>query len=380
MDPHTQFCPNLDCSARGQVGQGNICVHSRTERRYRCRTCGRTFAATTGTPFFRLKHPTDLVTLVLTLLCHGCPLQAIVAAFGVDERTVAAWQVRAGDHCQRVHEHLVEQGQVDLGHVQADELWVKVVGRKVWLAMALAVPSRLWLGGVISPHRDGPLIRRLVERVRACARRLDILVCVDGLSSYVTAFRRAFRLPVRTGRPGRPRLVLPDGFLLGQVVKRYTQRCVSAVEQRVVCGTAAAISTVLAATKSGTTINTAYIERLNATFRSCLAPLVRRSRTIARTEGWLTAGMWLVGCAYNFCWCHASLRLAAPAGSERRWQERTPAMAAGLADRPWTMGELLSYQVPPPAWPAPKRRGRPPKAAVPLSLPAAEPPALAAAA
>ncbi len=214
MDSQTQFCPTPDCPARGQRGQGNICVHSQTERRYRCTTCGRTFAATTGTPFFRLTHPAALVTTVLTLLCHGCPPQAIVAAFGLDERTVAAWQARAGDHCQRVHEHVVEQGQVDLGHVQADELWVKVVGRTVWLAMALAVPSRLWLGGVISPHRDGTLIRRLVERVRACASRLDILVCVDGLSSYVTAFRRAFRVPVRTGRPGRPRLVLPDGFLL----------------------------------------------------------------------------------------------------------------------------------------------------------------------
>ncbi len=380
MDPQTQFCPNLDCPARGQVGQGNIRVHSQQERRYRCTTCGRTFAATTGTPFFRLKHMAELVTTVLTLLCHGCPPQAIVAAFGLDERTVAAWQARAGDHCQRVHEHLVEQGQVDLGHVQADELWVKLVGRTVWLAMAVAVPSRLWLGGAISPHRDGPLIRRLVERVRACASRLDILVCVDGLSSYITAFRRAFRVPVRTGRPGRPRLVLPAGFLLGQVVKQYAQRRVTGVQQRVVTGTAAAITTALAATRSGTTINTAYIERLNATFRSRLVPLVRRGRAIARTEAALTAGMWLVGCAYNFCWCHASLRLAALAGSGRRWQERTPAMAAGLADHPWTMGELLRYQVPPPAWQAPKRRGRPPKAAVPLSLPAAEPPTLAAAA
>ncbi len=380
MDPHTQFCPNLDCPARGQRGQGNIRMHSHTERRYRCTTCGRTFAATTGTPFFRLKTAADLVTTVLTLLCHGCPPQAIVAAFGLDERTVAAWQVRAGQHCQQVHEHLVQQGQVDLSHVQADELWVKLVGRKVWLAMAMAVPSRLWLGGAISPHRDGALIRRLVERVRACASRLDILVCVDGLSSYITAFRRAFRVPVRTGRPGRPRLVLAAGFLLGQVVKQYAQRRVTGVRQRVVDGTAAAITTALTATKSGTTINTASIERLNATVRGCLAPLVRRGRAIARTEGWLTAGMWLVGCADNFCWCHDSLRLAAPAGSGRRWQERTPAMAAGLADHPWTMGELLTYQVPPPAWPAPKRRGRPPKTAPPLSLPATGPPTLASAA
>ena len=380
MDPQTQFCPNPDCPARGQRGQGNLSVHSQTERRYRCTACGRTFSATTGTPFFRLKHAPDLVTLVLTLLCYGCPLQAIVAAFGLDERTVAAWQARAGDHCQRVHEHLVQQGQVDLGHVQADELWVKLVGRKVWLAMALAVPSRLWLGGVISPHRDGPLIRRLVERVRACASRLDILVCVDGLSSYVTAFRRGFRVPVHTGRPGRPRLVLAAGFLLGQVVKQYAQRRVTGVRQRVVQGTAAAIAAVLAATHSGRAINTAYIERLNATFRSRLAPLVRRGRAIARTEAMLTAGMWLVGCAYNFCWSHDSLRLEAPAGAGCRWQERTPAMAAGLSDHPWTMGDLLHYRVPLPAWETPKRRGRPPKTGAPLSRPAAGPPTLAVAA
>ena len=380
MDPQTQFCPNLDCSARGQVGQGNIRVHSQRDRRYRCTTCGRTFAATTGTPFFRLKHAPDVVTIVLTLLCHGCPLQAIVAAFGLDERTVAAWQARAGEHCQHVHEHLVQQGQVDLGHVQADELWVKLVGRKVWLAMALAVPSRLWLGGVISSHRDGTLIRRLVERVRACASRLDILVCVDGLSSYVTAFRRGFRVPVHTGRPGRPRLVLAAGFLLGQVVKQYAQRRVTGVRQRVVQGTAAAIAAVLAATHSGRAINTAYIERLNATFRSRLAPLVRRGRAIARTEARLTAGMWLVGCAYNFCWSHDSLRLEAPAGAGCRWQERTPAMAAGLSDHSWTMGELLHYRVPLPAWETPKRRGRPPKTGRPLSRPAAGPPTLAVAA
>jgi len=379
VDPQTQFCPNPDCPTRGQRGRGNIRVHSQRERRYRCTTCGRTFAATTGTPFFRLKHAADLVTTVLTLLCHGCPLQAIVAAFGLDERTVAAWQARAGRHCQRVHEHLVQRGQVDLGHVQADELWVKLVGRKVWQAMALAVPSRLWLGGVISPHRNRALISGLVERVRGCASRLDLLVCVDGLSSYVTAFRRGFRVPVYTGRRGRPQLVLPDGFLLGQVVKQYAKRRVTGVVRRVVQGTRAAITAAIVATHGGTDINTAYIERLNATFRSCLAPLVRRGRAIARTEALLTAGMWLVGCAYNFCWDHERLRYAAPAGADHKWLERTPAMAAGLTAHPWTLAELVSYQVPLPAWVAPKRRGRPPKRVQPPLL-AAGPPPLAAAA
>jgi transposase-like protein len=368
VDPQRQFCHNPGCPARGQVAQGNIGVQSQQERRYVCRTCGRTFAASTGTAFYRLRTAADQVTLVLTLLSHGCPPQAIVAAFGLDERTVAAWLARAGGHCQQVHEHLVQQGRIDLQHVQADELWVKLVSQRVWMALALAVPSRLWLGGAISPHRDLSLITDLVQQIRACACRLDLLVCVDGLASYVTAFLRVFRTPVYTGRRGRPRLVLAAGFLLGQVVKQYAKRRVVSVQQRVGQGTADAIAAVLAATGTGHGIHTAYIERLNATFRSALAPLVRRGRAIAHKVQTLTAGMYLVGSAYNFCWPHTSLRVLAPGGTGRMWQERTPAMAAGLTDHCWSLHELLSYQVPLPAWVPPKRRGRPPKPARPPTL------------
>jgi hypothetical protein len=301
------------------------------------------------------------MVLVLTLLSHGCPAQAIVAAFGLDERTVARWLGSAGRHCQRVHEHLVEQGQLDLRHVQADELWVKQVGGKVWMALALAVPTRLWLGGVISRQRDLSLITRLVRRVRACAATPAILVCVDGLASYVTAFLTVFRQPIDTGRPGRPRLILPDGFQFAQVVKHSARRHVVGVTRRVVRGTLDGIEAVLTATATGTVINTAYIERLNATFRAHLAPLTRRGRAITRTEAALIAGMWLVGTAYNFCRPHDSLRLLAPDGAPHKWHQRTPAMAAGLTDHCWNLNELLRFQIPLPRWVPPKRRGRPPK-------------------
>ncbi len=224
VNPQTQFCHNLDCPTRGLLGQGNIRIFSQKQQRYDCKVCGRTFSATKGTPFYRLRTAVDLVTLVLTLLVHGCPLQAIVTAFDLDERTVAAWQQRAGSHAQRVHEAIVEQGQVDLQHVQADELWVKLVGQRVWMAMAMAVPSRLWLGGVLSPQRDKALISALVQRVRRSALSTAIVVCVDGLASYASAFPAAFRHAVMTGRRGRPRLVLAAGFQLAQVVKHSTKQ------------------------------------------------------------------------------------------------------------------------------------------------------------
>lgn len=367
MDPQQSFCPNWDCPARGQLGAGNIGIHSQKEKRYQCTRCKKTFAATTGTVFYRLQTPRELVTVVITLLCHGCPIQAIVAAFGLDERTVARWFQGAGQHSQALHTHLVQQEDLDLQHVQADELYAKQVGKRVWMALALAAPTRLWLGGVISPRRDGALITRLVEQVHACARKgLSLLVCVDGLASYVTAFRKVFRYPVRTGRRGRPRLKEEPGLLLAQVVKSYHQRRVREVSQRVVQGTREAVMALLQATGTGNGIHTAYIERLNATFRAHLATLVRRGRALAHQEAPLTAGMALVGCAYNFCWEHDSLRIRAASGNRRRWLPRTPAMAAGLTDHRWKMGELLGYQVPPPAWVPPKRRGRPPKPKPPV--------------
>ena len=363
MDPQTQFCHNPACPARGEVGRGHIRIHSRKERRYQCKRCKQTFAETKDTPTYRLHTDVALVAIVVSLLTHGCPVPAIVAAYGLDERTVAAWLARAGRHAQAVHEHLVQQGQLDLGHVQADEVWVKCIGQKLWMALALAVPTRLWLGGEVSAQRDSRLIRRLIQRVHACALVTTLLICVDGLRSYVTAVRQVFRRPVHTGRPGRPRLVAEAGVLLGQMIKHTVQRRVVAVERRVVQGSAAAITRVLAETGTGSGINTAYIERLNATFRGALAPLARRSRRLLARPAQLTAAMWLVGSLYNFCWEHRALQQVGIVHGQLQFMGQTPAMAAGLTDHRWSVVEFLRYQVPPPPWSPPSRRGRPPQQA-----------------
>jgi len=210
MDPRTQFCPNMDCPAGGRVGKGNIRVHSRQEPRYQCVVCRKTIAATKGTPFRRLHHELDLMTIVVTLLAHRCPRQAIVMAYDLDERIVGDCQERSGGHCQQVHEALVQQPR-DLEHVQADELRVKAQRQVLWMALALMVRTRLWLGGVIGACRDEDLIVRLITLVRSSALARPLLFCVDGFASYVRAIRAAFRTPVPQGTRGRPRLVAwPD--------------------------------------------------------------------------------------------------------------------------------------------------------------------------
>ena len=224
MDPQQQFCRNRACWAYGRGGEGHVVIHSRAERRYRCKRCRRTVAETAGTALYRLRSARDEVVVVLTLLAYGCPSQAVVAAYGLDERTVARWQARAGAQCRRVHEPPVRGGRVEPGQVQADELRVRIVGGVLWLASAIAVPSRLWLGGAVSPARDGALIRALLERVRACGPVRAVLLCTDGLASSPTPARRVSRAPRRTGRVVRPRLVLPDGLLVARAITRYAKR------------------------------------------------------------------------------------------------------------------------------------------------------------
>jgi transposase-like protein len=359
MDPQTAFCHNSACPASGQVGKGNISVHSQQERRYICNVCGKTFAETKGTVFYRLRTAKDVVVLVVTLLAYGCPLQAVCIAFGLDERTVLDWQARAGQHCQRVHEHLVGQPR-DLGQVQADEIRVKIQGRILWMAMAIQVQTRLWLGGVLSPTRDMNLMVALMQKVRHSALCRSLLFCVDGCAAYVSAIRKVFREPIRTGQPGRPPLRPWDGIYIAQVVKQYAHNHVVAVSRRIVQGTQAQIDALLQATQGGGSINTAFIERLNATFRSCIAALIRRGRALVRQAPTLHNAMYLTGTVYNFCTYHKSLRvpLYLP-NNRRRWLRRTPAIAADITDHLWTVQELLSFRVPLPPWQPPRRRGRP---------------------
>jgi len=342
------------------VGESHIVIHSQKERRYRCKRCSKTFSETKGTPLYRVHKPHELVSIVVTLLAYGCPIQAIVAGFGLDERTVARWQRESGHQCRRLHEHIVEAGEVLLAQVQADELRIRIVGGVLWLASALSVTNRLWLGGVVQIRRDRCLIRQLLLRVRACGAFEDLLVCTDGLAAYPKQALKVLREPLRTGKRGRPRLILPEGLMVAQAVKRYARRRVVGVLRRVVRGTEAEVGERLRSTQGATTavINTAYVERLQATFRSRLAPLVRRTRAAARHKATLEAGIWLVGTVYNFCRAHRSLRLPEDAAAERRWVERTPTQAAGLTDHRWSPYELLIFAVPPAL---PKRRGRRPK-------------------
>jgi hypothetical protein len=305
-------------------------VHSHRERRYKCHACGGTFVETSGTPLYGLKHPVWVVVLVLTLLAYGCPVVAIVKAFGLDERTVRLWLERAGTHGRALQEQVLSRGDLPLVQVQSDEIRVVRRGGVAWMATAMEVFSRFFLWGEVAPQRDAGLIRRLVVAVKRGAGEIPrpLLWCCDGLSSYARAIKRAFITREYTGKPGRPRHRLWPQLHRAPVVKSSLKQ-LAAPTHRLVCGTWHGVHELLFTSQLfSAKVNTAFIERLNATFRERLPSLVRRKRAPARLVSRLCHEMFWVAVVYNFVDPHAAL-------------DGTPAMALGLTDQPWSVERLL---------------------------------------
>jgi transposase-like protein/IS1 family transposase len=368
MEPSRLFCPNVACSARGQIGMGNIIIHDRKRNRYRCTRCHKTFSGRKGTMFEGLRKPSELVVIVVTLISYGCPLQAIVHAFGLDERTVASWRDRAGTHCRLVHRDIIETAQLDLQHVQADEIRIKGCKLVAWMGLAMMVSTRLWLAGTVSLTRDRALADRLLQQVRRCGQALKaLLVCTDGWSAYVGSIQRAFREKVKeTKGRGRARLCIWPELHIGTVIKRTQKKRVVEVTRTISYGSQEQAERLLELSGGGNVLNTAFIERLNATMRQRLATLTRKCRQSARRLHPLETGMYLLGTTYNLCWAHHELSKPTHEG-----RACTPAMAAGLTDHIWSVSELLHYKIAPAPWVESKRRGRPMKLACPPA-PAAE--------
>src|SRR5512135_67682 len=202
------------------------------------RAAGKHGVAKEGTMCVGLRKPTELIVMVVTLLAYGCPVQAIVHAFGLDERTVASWRDCAGTHCEQVHHALVEAGKLDLVHVQADEIRVKGRNMIAWMGLAMMVSTRLWLAGTVSVTRDKGLADALMQQVRRSAQTLrPLLVLTDGWAAYPGSIRRAFREKVKKlAGVGRATLEMWPHLHMGTVIKRTQKKRVVEITRQMAHG------------------------------------------------------------------------------------------------------------------------------------------------
>lgn len=179
---------------------------------------------------------------------------------------------------------------------------------------------------------------------RTGGRVMDVMI-TDEYATYAAAIREVYGeevVPARTGKPGRPappRREVPEGLTYATVHKEREGGRVTSVEGRVVYGTmAAALAAVLAA-GIGEEVNASHVERFHGTDRNRNARKVRKSYTFSKDWDVHEAVSRFVRFSYNFCWPVRTLRVEV---AEGRYEARTPAMAAGLADHVWSLEEWIT--------------------------------------
>lgn len=157
----------------------------------------------------------------------------------------------------------------------------------------------------------------------------------DGWEAYNETVNAVYRDPQPTGRPGWERLVLAPGTGLTQAVKHRRGRRLERVEVRAPLG--AAVEQPYAV----------HVERLNGVLRDRLNCLTRKTHAFAKTDATWDAAVSLALFEHTWLRPHVALRrrLATPEDG-RRYQQRTPAMAIGLTDHPWTFQEFLTHPAP----------------------------------
>lgn len=166
----------------------------------------------------------------------------------------------------------------------------------------------------------------------------------DELPHYATVLGELFHelvQPEPTGKPGRPRSPerVPDADLdYATVHKTREGGRVVKVERKVVFGSERSVAGRLEKSPSRT-VNTAYVERSNLDWRLWDAHLARKAPTAARAMRWLRAKFAVCAACYNLIRPHETLSR----GPDRIFRAKTPAMAAKVADHPWTFAELLAF-------------------------------------
>jgi hypothetical protein len=130
-----------------------------------------------------------------------------------------------------------------------------------------------------------------------------------------------------------------EEFRHGQLVKQKQQRKLQYAIQRMAWGQRSELYAELEAQGFRRVIQTAFIERVNLTFRQCIAALSRQTWSLVSEQQLLYHVEWF-RLYYHLARPHEGLREPLP-GRKRKYRERTPAMALGLTDRVLTVGDLL---------------------------------------
>jgi transposase-like protein len=122
------FWPNEACPDYGRLqkkqSKQNIKKHGFTAggiQRFQCRTCGQTFTATKGTPFYRRRTDSKEILETLAFLAEGVRISSVARVKGHKEDTILEWLKDAATHAAEIEAVLLADYQLERG--QLDAMW-----------------------------------------------------------------------------------------------------------------------------------------------------------------------------------------------------------------------------------------------------------------
>jgi IS1 family transposase len=245
--------------------------------------------------------------------------------------------------------------------VQFDEKWAFVAKKEkhcdrnhadddhcgdCWDYIALDPEHRLVVSALVGRHSAEHVDLLVEDFKKRTGGKLMNLMTSDENPAYAEAILNSYGeeyQPRRSGPHGRkpaPRKRAPKGLLYATVHKTREKNRVVHVEQRLIFGTLLALAAALLASAVSRLVNTVFVERHNGTDRNRNARKARKSYCFSKDWEVHEAVSYFTLYSYNFCWPVRTLRVKDAQG---KWQERTPAMVAGLTDHPWSLTEWLCF-------------------------------------
>lgn len=306
-------CSHEDAKKHGKDRNGN--------QRFRCRQCGQTFLEDRVKPIGEMRIDLDQAAMALGLMLEGMSVRATERMTGLHRDTICDLILTVGENCQRFLDSAVRNVQVT--DVQIDELW-SFVGCKEktrqsrsygedqgdsWTFIAIERKTKLILAHLVG-KRDGETATRFLRMVRGAVADCHYQVTTDGLAAY------QFAVPFELGSNVDYAMLIKQ-YASSQEQTRYSPAVIIRSEKVPQFGN-----------PDLNFVCTSHIERMNLTLRMQLRRFTRLTNGHSKSLAHHTAMQSLYFAWYNFCRKHETIKT-------------TPAVASGLAERPFTLLQLL---------------------------------------
>ena len=303
----------IEAKRHGKDRKGN--------QRFKCSQCAKTFLAPQEKPLEGMYLPIEKAEMVLKLMVEGSSISTIERITGVHHGTILKLLVLVGEKCDRIMAERVRN--VEVRDVEMDEVW-SYIGKKekrvradddpnfgdAYTFVAIERHSKLVLNIALG-KRNQATTNIFVEGLRHATAPKPFQLSADGFAAY----------------PFAVEATLSDRCDFAQLIKVY--RANSEGERRY--SPAEVVSTErvpVIGNPDPKRICTSIVERSNLSLRMGIRRFTRLTNAFSKKweNHWAAITLWFT--FYNFCRIHKSLRV-------------TPAMAAGITDRVWSVRELL---------------------------------------